>query len=210
MTIELSGAALGAAIGFAGAVIGLLVNGDRTERQRRRDLHARALAAVLTYGEMPFMIRRRRCEDEHASAERVRLSDHFSEVKAEIQTCQVLLAADGDERVSAAYDDLVETARATAGAEAHVGWTEPAVSSDSEMNMGPLHERLEPFRARLARFELELASATLPRRKRLWRWWRGTDLLTGNEAAGSTESVAEPPGAAPTRRPESVARAEQR
>lgn len=82
----------------------------------------------------------------------------------------VLLAADGDERVSAAYDDFVETARATAGAEAHVAWTEPAVSSDSEMNMGPLHERLEPFRERLARFELELASATLPRRKRLWRW----------------------------------------
>jgi hypothetical protein len=83
------------------------------------------------------------------------------------------------------------------GAEAHVAWPEPAVSSDSEMNMGPLHERLEPFRERLARFELELASATLPRRKRLWRWWRGTDLRTGNGAAGSTESVAEPPGPAP-------------
>lgn len=174
--IEVSAPAVGAALGFVGVVIGLLVNGDRVERQRRRELHARALAAVLAYGEMPFMIRRRRLEDEHASAERVRLSDHFSEIKAEIATCQVLLAADGDERVSEAYADLVETAGATAGAEGHVAWTEAPVASDKGMNMRALHERLAPFRERLGRFELELASATLPRRKRVLRWWRGTDL----------------------------------
>ncbi len=31
----------GAAIGLAGILIGLWINGGRTERQRRRDLHAR-------------------------------------------------------------------------------------------------------------------------------------------------------------------------
>lgn len=176
MTIEVSAPVAGAAIAFGGVVFGLLVNGDRAERQRRRELHARALAAVLAYGEMPFMIRRRRREDEHASEERVRLSDHFSEVKAEIATCQVLLSADGDERVSSAYNDLVDTARATAGAESHQAWKEPPVATDAEMNMGPLHESLAPFRERLHRFELELASATLPRRQRLWCWFKGTDL----------------------------------
>lgn len=176
MTIEVSAPVAGAAIAFGGVVLGLLVSGDRTERERRRELHARALAAVLAYGEMPFMIRRRRREESHASEERVRLSTRFSDVKAEIATCQVLLSADGDERVSAAYNDLVETARATAGAEAHDAWTAPPVGTDAEMNMGPLHERLAPFRERLARFELELAAATLPRRKRLLRWFRGTDL----------------------------------
>jgi hypothetical protein len=176
MTIEISTQVAGAVIAFGGVVLGLLVNGDRGERRRRRELHARALAALLAYAEMPFAIRRRRCEGEHASAERVRLSEHFSDVKAEIATCQVLLAADGDERLSAAYNDLVETARATAGAESHEAWKEAAVATDSEMNMPALHGRLQPFRDRLREFELTLASATLPRRKRLWRWWCGTDI----------------------------------
>lgn len=176
MTIEISGPVAGAVIAFGGVVLGLLVNGDRGERQRRRELHARALAAVLAYGEMPFAIRRRRCEDEHASAERVRLSDHFSSVKAEISTCQALLAADGHERLAVVYNDLVETARATAGEDSHEAWKAPAVTSDREMNMAAVHQRLQPFRDRLVEFELGIASATLPRRKRLWRWWCGTDI----------------------------------
>lgn len=176
VTIELSGPIIGAAIGLAGVLLGLAVNGDRAERQRRRDLHGRALAAVLAYGEMPFMIRRRRNEENERSRERVRLSDRFSEIKAEISTCEVLLAADGHERVSAAYRDLVLTARATVGAEAHDAWESPPVERDSEMNMGVLHARLEPFRAQLREFELELARATLPRRKRVWRWLCGTDI----------------------------------
>jgi hypothetical protein len=178
MTIEIAGPVVGALIAFAGIVLGLLVSGDRAERRRRRELHARALAGVLAYGEMPFAIRRRRCEPEHASAERVRLSEHFSEVKAEMATCQVLLAADGDERLSAAYNDLVDIARATAGAASHDAWKEAAVETDADMNMADLHVRLQPLRDRLREFELELASATLPRRKRLWRWLRGTDLKT--------------------------------
>lgn len=98
MSVSISAPIIGTIIAFAGVLLGLWVNGDRAERQRRRDLHARALAAILAYAEMPFMIRRRRHEPEHASAERVRLSDHFSAVKAELTTCQALLAADGDAR----------------------------------------------------------------------------------------------------------------
>ncbi len=57
------------------------------------------------------MICRRRSEPEQRSAERIRLSDHFSKVKAEISTCQVLLAADGHPRIADAYEKLVSTAR---------------------------------------------------------------------------------------------------
>jgi hypothetical protein len=174
--IEISAPVAGGAIAIGGVVLGLLVNGDRAERQRRRELHARALAGVLAYGEMPFEIRRRRGEDEHASAERVRLSERFSEVKAEIATCEVLLAADGDERLSNAYDALVVTARATAGAESHDAWNEAPAAIDADMNMAALHQRLQPFRDQLRDFELALATATLPRRKRLWRWCRGVDI----------------------------------
>lgn len=166
----------GAIIAFVGIAFGLWVNGDRTERQRRRDLHARALAAVLAYAEMPFMIRRRRHEETERSAERVRLSDHFSEVKAEINTCQVLLAADGDQRLADAYTNLFETARRTAGQEAHEAWIGEPVKTDGEMNMGPLFERLADLRTELAAFESELARATLPRRHRVWRWMRGVDV----------------------------------
>lgn len=175
-TVTISAPVVGAAIGLAGIVIGLWINGDRAERQRRRDLHARALAAVIEYGEMPFMIRRRRAEDDQRSAERIRLSDRFSRVKAEIATCQVLLAADGDNRISTAYDKLVETARDTAGQEAHEAWKALPISSDPEMNMGALFEALAPFREQFETFKADLARATLPRRLRLMRWLRGTDL----------------------------------
>jgi hypothetical protein len=164
--------AIGAVIGLLGVLTGLWVNGDRAERQRKRDLHARALAAVLAYGEMPFMIRRRRCEEDQQSGERVRLSDHFSAVKAEVSTCQVLLAADGDHRVSEAYGELVEVMRATVGAAAHKAWTEAPIRTDTEMNMGPLYDSLEEFRAEVSSFENALARATLPRRKRLVRTLR--------------------------------------
>jgi len=176
LVATISASIVGAAIGLAGILIGLWINGDRTERQRRRDLHARALGAVHAYAEMPFMIRRRRHEEEHQSDERVRLSELFSEIQAELSTCQVLLAADGDQRIARGYDQLVQIARETAGQEAHRAWKQPAIRADADMNMGPLFERLEPIRERLKRFKAELARASLPRRLRLIRWLRGTDL----------------------------------
>lgn len=180
ITVEVNAATVGAAIAFTGVLVGLWVNGDRTERQRRRDLHARALAAICDYGEMPFVIRRRRHEPEARSAERVRVSDRFSAVKAEISTCQVLLGADGNQRIAKAYGDLFTTARISVGREAHDAWKEEPISSDREMNMGPLYERIVPFRDQLADFEGELAWATLPRRRRLWRTIRRQRLGTGS------------------------------
>jgi hypothetical protein len=171
----IAGASIGAVVSFFGILVGLWVNGDRAERQRRRDLHARALAAALSYGEMPFMIRRRRWEEDAQSGERVRLSDHFSAVKAELSTLQVLLAADGDRRLSRAYDRLVQVARSTAGTEAHNAWQEPAIRSDAEMNMGPLFDRLADLRRELLAFEQALSRATLPRRLRMWRRIRRAD-----------------------------------
>jgi hypothetical protein len=169
ITVEVNAATVGAAIAFVGVLIGLRVNGDRAERQRRRELHGRALAAMCDYGEMPFVIRRRRCEPEWRSAERVRISDHFSAVKAEIATCQVLLGADGHRRIADAFSELSSIARSCVGREAHDAWKEEPISSDAEMNMGSVFERIDAFRKELSRFEAELAWATLPRRHRAWR-----------------------------------------
>lgn len=169
LDFNIDGPTVATLFALAGALLGLWVNGDRSERQRKRDLHGRALATIVAYGEMPFMIRRRRFEQAEQSAERVRLSDHFSRVKAEISTCQVLLAADGDEMLAGAYGDLVEEAQRTVGEEAKSAWTEPAITTDAEMNMGDIFERLTPFGRQLGAFKDDLARSTLPRRKRIRR-----------------------------------------
>lgn len=168
--------ALALGIPLVGILIQLLVNGARAERLRRRELHARALAAVMDYGEMPFMIRRRQSGADHEGAERVRLSSHFSQTKSEIETCRILLAADGHKSVSAAYERLVYTARETVGREAHQAWKEPPVESDPQMNMGDLYDRLSRFRKELDAFSDTLKSATLP-------WWHRQRVI-GSKRAG--------------------------
>jgi hypothetical protein len=50
----------GPAIGLIGVSATLAINGHREERRHRRDNHARAIAAIVAYCEMPFRIRRRR------------------------------------------------------------------------------------------------------------------------------------------------------
>jgi hypothetical protein len=169
LNVHIDGPTAAALLALGGVLLGLWVNGDRSERQRKRDLHARALAAIIAYGEMPFMIRRRRHEEAERSAERIRISDHFSNVKAEVSTCQVLLSADGDERLAEAYEELVEEAQRTVGQEAHTAWTRPAITTDAEMNMADTFEMLTQFRMQLDAFKEDLARSTLPRRKRLRR-----------------------------------------
>jgi hypothetical protein len=162
-------ATLGAAgIALLGILITLLINGARTERQRRRDLHARALAAITTYGEMPYRIRRR----PPGAESRARLSDDLSRIKAELDTCQVLLAADGDERLSNRFDKLYAVARTTVGKAAHEAWNAQPIQTDNEMNQGELYRTLRPFNAARHQFADNLRTATLPRRKRVSRWLR--------------------------------------
>lgn len=157
-----------AAIALLGVLATLLVNGARAERQRRRDLHTRALAAIIAYGEMPYRITRRAPGGEN----RARLSDDLSRIKAELDTCQVLLAADGDERLSNAFDDLYALARTTIGKAAHDAWTTPVIQSDTHMNQAKLYRKLAAFNSACDQFAHALRTATLPRRKRASRWLR--------------------------------------
>jgi hypothetical protein len=157
-----------ALIALCGVLVTLVINGSRGERQRRRDLHARALAAITAYGEMPYRIRRRAPGAEH----RARLSDDLSRVKSEVDTCQILLAADGDEALSDAYDHLYAVARVSVGHEAHEAWQQPPITRDAEMNQGELYRRLQKFNKARTAFAENLRSATLPRRSRVWRWIR--------------------------------------
>lgn len=162
-----------ALVALFGVLITLIINGIRNERQRRRDLQARALAAITAYGEMPYRIRRR----PPGAEQRARLSDELSLIKAEVDTCQVLLAADGDERLSDAYDQLYAVARRTVGKAAHDAWKAPVIEDDHEMNQGDLYRQLSEFNSARNAFADHLRSATLPARhrasravRRKWKW----------------------------------------
>jgi hypothetical protein len=159
-----------AAIALFGVAITVALGGARAERQRCRDLHARALAAIIAYGEMPYRIRRRAPGAEN----RERLSDELSHSKAELDTCQVLLAADGDERLSNSFDDLYHLARTTVGKAAHDAWNAPPIEADSQMNQGELYRQLAKFNGAKDQFADALRSATLPCRKRSTRWLRSS------------------------------------
>lgn len=160
--------AVAAALAFLGVVVTLAINGARAERQRRRDLHARALAAVTAYGEMPYRISRRAPGQEARAA----LADELSAVKAELDVCQVLLAADGDRRLADAYDDLCATARVHAGKLAAEQWEQPPPGEHASMNRPEIFQALKPFSERRDRFADDLRAATVPRVKRTVRWVR--------------------------------------
>lgn len=153
--------------GLIGVTATLAVNGHRDERRLRRDNHARAIEAVVAYSEMPYRIRRRRHESEHASSERTRLSDAFSDIQGELASCQALIRADRDLEIRDAYEDLVATLRQTAGALARDAWSQPAVADDEDMNMPDVFEALAPVREEQEKCETLMAASTRP-------WTRST------------------------------------
>jgi hypothetical protein len=157
-------------VAVAVAALTLWINGERAERQRRRELQGRGLAAAIAYAEMPFSIRRRRYEAAHSSAERVRLTTAFSEIQAELTVCQALIDAEGDGDVAAAYQELVQATRKVGGSAAHDSWKEPAIESDPEMNMPELAARLAPLREHHARFAGAMQHASRSPWRRLREW----------------------------------------
>jgi hypothetical protein len=92
-------------------------------------------------------------------------------------------AADGDERLSAAYEALYAVARRTVGKEAHDAWTTDPITDDSKMNQGALYRRLEEFNAHRNAFAVDLRTATLPRPQRASRairtWWPRLATIPG-------------------------------
>jgi hypothetical protein len=120
-------AVIAPAVALLVGAITLYVNGERAERRRRRELHARAMAAAIAYAEMPFAIGRRQHEPEHRSAERVRLTARFSEIQAEIAVCQALIESEGDANIAAAYrSSSTPLAVSPAGRRAKPGKTIPS------------------------------------------------------------------------------------
>lgn len=148
----------GPMLALIGVALTLLVNGWREERRRRREIHARALEAVAQYHEMPFLIRRRR--DDAPSVERVRLTERFADVQAELACCEALVRADKDADVRNAFCALVLSLRSHAGREASAAWNSPPIRSDREMGMGDVLKALEPIGPVRERCQRAMARST--------------------------------------------------
>lgn len=157
----------GPVIGLVGVALTLWINGARAERGRRRENHARAVEAVVAYQEMPYAIRRRRHEPDERSGERVRLSTAFSDVQAELASCEALMRADTDADIRAGFARLVAALKEHAGIAAKEAWGRPPITEDSEMSLGDVHIALEPVRAEQQRFEEAAARSSRPLNRKI-------------------------------------------
>ena len=150
----------GPLVGLAGVTVTLYVNGRRTDRTVRRETRARAIETVVAYQEMPYAIRRRRHETEHRSAERVRLTEAFTAIQAELASCEALMRADPEAGVRDGYATLVATLRTCAGKQASFAWGSTPITRDEDMGMPEVFEALAPIREAQRAFEDVVAQAS--------------------------------------------------
>lgn len=146
---------------LAGVAVTLFVNGSREERRRRREIHARALEAIARYYEMPFLIRRRRHDE--PGVERVRLTERFADVQADLASCEALIRADPDPAVRNAYAALVAALRTHAGGQASLAWDAEPITCDAQMGMRDVIDALGPIGTARETCETAMAKSTSPR-----------------------------------------------
>lgn len=141
-TSILSGTVIAAVIG---AIVNAVINRKKfleEERARVRTTYAEAMQAVAAYKELPYAIRHRRHDD--PVGERIRLSEMGREIQQRLAYYRAWTQAESNQ-VGAAYAELVRELRALAGAACHRAWTEPAIESDADMNIGSDKVDLQPI-----------------------------------------------------------------
>ena len=116
-------------------ILGGWWSGQREVDARRRAQFAHALSAIVTYEELPFVIRRRRADV--AEAERLRISTQARAVQERLAFYSAWFRTESL-RVAEAYDELVAETRRAAGREMRRGWEQDAITRDSEMNIGDI------------------------------------------------------------------------
>jgi hypothetical protein len=145
-TAALAAAGVTAGCALIGTVLAHVWAARQAERARKHELFASAFAAVVAYKEFAFAVRRRRCEPEHASAERVRVSEALREVQRELAFAEAMVIAEHHEKVTAAFAELVARTREIAGGLIRDGWNAAPITTDAEMNMPEVAEALAPLK----------------------------------------------------------------
>jgi hypothetical protein len=135
---------IAAAIALCGVLLTLIVNGYRANRERRRELFAGGWAAVQSYKEMAFAVRRRNLDD--PAGERVRLSEALREIQRDISFHEAMIGRDADDDVGTTYLELVKKTREIAGGIIRRSWGEPPIGCDSEMHAPGIAAELQALR----------------------------------------------------------------
>jgi hypothetical protein len=129
------------AVTTVGGVVTWWANGIRAERARLQQLYADAYAAVVSYQEFPFMIRRRRAplagQEQIGNDERIRIADALQAVQEKLSNHTAQIRTESAE-VSAKYDALVRKTRLIAGGYMHKAWEGPPLDNDPGMNISDI------------------------------------------------------------------------
>jgi hypothetical protein len=122
-------------------IVGLVTwwaNGVRSERTRLQTLYADAYAAVVSYQEFPYTIRRRRAplpgHEEIGNNERVRIAEALQAVQEKLGNYTAQIRTESSE-VSAKYDALVHETRVIAGSYMREAWKASPLDNDPGMNI---------------------------------------------------------------------------
>lgn len=130
------------AVTTAGGVVTWFMNSVRSERTRLQALYADAYAAVVSYQEFPFMIRRRRAplsgNEGIANDERVRIADALQAVQEKLSNYAAQIKTESIE-VSEKYDALVHETRLIAGGYMRKAWEAPPLDNDPGMNISDIN-----------------------------------------------------------------------
>jgi hypothetical protein len=133
------------AIALLGVLLTLIINGYRANRERRRELFAGGWAAVQSYKEMAFAVRRRSSAD--PPGERVRISEALRGIQHDISFHEAMIGRDPSDDVAAAYRDLVKKTREVAGGIIKRSWDKDPITSDGEMHAPEIATELQALRS---------------------------------------------------------------
>ena len=109
------------------------LSGRTARSDRRRERFSEALAAVVLYEELPFVIRRRRASS--PEDERIRISTEIRRIQERIAFHTAWLHTESP-AVAEAYNALVDAVRCVAGGQMRQAWQTDPVANDAEMNIG--------------------------------------------------------------------------
>lgn len=112
------------------ALVTVALAGRRERKDRHRVLLADAFAKCQLYKEYPFIVRRRRSDDE-AAADRSRISQELNLVQVALNDYKARLKVETP-YIAQAYDALVGATRRVAGAEIHRSWDLPPTAGDDQ------------------------------------------------------------------------------
>jgi hypothetical protein len=116
--------------------------GVRKEQERRRALHADALAALVSYREFAYVIRRRRApipgHEEIAGEERVRISEALRAVKRRSPYFSAWVRSEANADLADSYAALVGQTRRVAGGYMRDAWNAEPLGDDTGMNIADI------------------------------------------------------------------------